>query len=104
MTTKLADRKKKFSLPCKRKKVILVTNLETELPEMYLETISQKTVSLFAKIKEKLATVEQKILSTIKKIAETIKKYWQCLMLSGRILVLVMKKIRERGYLNCEKN
>lgn len=87
-----------------RKKVKQVTNLEAELPEMYLETISQKTKSLLSKIKAKSEAAKTKLFFWAKKLAETIRKYWQCLILSGKILIFVMKKIRGEGYLNCEKD
>ena len=81
-----------------------MTNLEIEIPEIYFETMKSKTTRLFEKIKTALKKAEEKILETISRLAETIRKYWKFLILPARILILVLKKMKEQGYWNCEKN
>ena len=81
-----------------------MTDPEIEFPEFDLDSLPKKTAGLFAKMREKLTRAEEKILAAMKTILTKIRRYWQFLILTGRILILVVKKIREKGYLNCEKS
>ena len=77
---------------------------ETKTPEAFFPEWKEKLKTLFAKLHDLLTRAEEKLMKLLHRLAKAIRKYWEFLIIPTRILILILRKMKEENCWNCEKS
>ena len=79
-------------------------NVSQPTPETLLMTPEKKLKAIFSKLHSLLRTAEEKTMKFLARLAALIRKYWEFLIVPTRILILILKKMREQNCWNCKES